>query len=415
MGMQTIVFEEPYRFVPPHRGTWWPSVIQWLDLYSIWLRRSNGVVGYECRNANRIRESLGAGHGILITPNHCRPSDPLVIGYLGREARCHFFAMASWHLFKQDWFTAWSIRRMGAFSIYREGVDRTAINTAIDILRTAERPLVIFPEGSVTRTNDRLHALLDGVAFIARTAAKRRERDTPGRKVVVHPVALKYLFQGDNVRHALDPVLTNIERRLSWRPQQELPLFERITKVGLALLCLKEIEYLGAPQDAPLGERLKRLTDRLLHPLEDEWLGGKEEGPVVPRVKSLRMKILPAMVRGETTRQERERRWQQLADIYLAQQVSCYLPDYLSDKPSVDRLYETVERFEEDLTDVAQVHGPLKVVLDVGEAIEVRPQRNRRAEVDPLMVEIQRRLQQMLDKLVTESPVYEEPAACACD
>ena len=29
--------------------------------------------------------------------------------------------------------------------------------------------LIIFPEGVVTRTNDKLNALLDGVAFIART------------------------------------------------------------------------------------------------------------------------------------------------------------------------------------------------------------------------------------------------------
>jgi hypothetical protein len=121
------------------------------------------------------------------------------------------------------------------------------------------------------------------------------------------------------------------------------------------------------------------------------------------------MKILPAMVRGEVSQRERDRRWRQLADIYLAQQVSCYLPDYLIDKPSVDRLYETVERFEEDLTDVARAHGPLKVILHVGDAIEVSPQRDRRAEVDPLMSQIQERLQERLDKLATESPVYEEP------
>jgi 1-acyl-sn-glycerol-3-phosphate acyltransferase len=329
------------------------------------------------------------------------------MGYLAREANCHMYAMASWHLFKQDWLTAWAIRRMGAFSVYREGVDRTAINTAVDILRTAERPLVIFPEGSVTRTNDRLHALLDGVAFIARTAAKRRARETAHGRVVVHPIGLKYLFQGPDVAQALDPALTQIEQRLTWRPQRDLPLLQRITKVGMALLCLKEIEYLAAPQDARLDERLKRLTDRLLHPLEEKWLGRREDGPVVPRVKTLRMRILPAMVRGETSQQERTRRWRQLGELYLAQQVACYLPDYLRQRPTVDRLYETVERIEEDLTDVARVHGPLKVILQAGDAIEVSPQRDRRAEVDPLMGEIQRRLQAMLDKLAQESPVYE--------
>jgi 1-acyl-sn-glycerol-3-phosphate acyltransferase len=406
--MQNIVTDEPYQFVPPYRGTWWQSIIKNLGIHGLWLRRSHGVVDYECRHVGRLTESLAAGHGVMLTPNHCRMSDPMTMGYLAREARCLVYAMASWHLFKQDWFTAWAIRRMGAFSVYREGVDRTAINTAIEILRTAERPLVIFPEGSVTRTNDRLHALLDGVSFIARTAAKRRVRDLPGGKVLIHPVGLKYLFQGEDVGRTLDPVLSMMEQRFSWRPQRELSLVERIGKVGMGLLCLKEIEYFGRPQDGPLNERLTGLINRLLHPIEQQWLDRREEGSVVPRVKALRMKILPAMVRGEISGGERDRRWRQLEDLYLAQQVSCYLPDYLSGKPTVDRLYETVERYEEDLTDMASVYGSLKVILQVGEAIEVSPKRDRRADVDPLMAEIERNLQTILDELAEESPVYEE-------
>ena len=65
---------------------------------------------------------------------------------------------------------------MGAFSVYREGVDRQAINTAVDILVEGKRPLVIFAEGAISRHNDELMPLMDGTAFIARTAAKRREK-----------------------------------------------------------------------------------------------------------------------------------------------------------------------------------------------------------------------------------------------
>ena len=81
------------------------------------------------------------------------------MSWLAREVRCLVYAMASWHLFQQSRFMAWAIPRMGAFSVYREGVDRQAINLAIEILETAARPLVIFPEGAVSRTNDHLHAL----------------------------------------------------------------------------------------------------------------------------------------------------------------------------------------------------------------------------------------------------------------
>lgn len=403
--MQDIIVEKPYEFIPPTRHTWWSTIIRDLNFHGVWLRRNQGVESYEVRDSDRLKKSLAAGHGVLLTPNHARLGDPLVMGWLARDVRCHVYAMASWHLFHQSGFMRWAIRKMGAFSVYREGIDRKAINLAIDSLESAERPLIIFPEGAVTRTNDRLHAMLDGVAFIARTAAKRRARSHPGGKVVTHPVALKYLFQGDFDQTA-DPVLTEIERRLSWRPQRDLPMNRRIAKVGLALLTLKELEYLGAACTDALEDRLQRLTDRLLCPLEEEWFGRSQEGHVVPRVKALRMKIMPDMVNGRIDETERGRRWVQLEDLYLAQQISCYPPDYLR-RMSVDRMLETIERFEEDLTDTVRVHGKLKVVIQVGEAIEVSPKRDRSAEVDPLMVSIETSLQGMLDQLALESRNYE--------
>jgi hypothetical protein len=244
------------------------------------------------------------------------------------------------------------------------------------------------------------------ISFIARAAAKKRAKQDPSAKVVVHPVAIKYLFGGDIERQA-DPVLSRIEQRLSWRPQRSLSLLTRIEKLGRALLSLKEIEHFGTVRSGALGERLNGLIDRLLHPLEEEWLGAAQAGPVVPRVKALRIKILPDMIDGQLDDAERQRRWDQLADVYLAQQLSCYPHDYLEEYPSVDRILETIERFEEDLTDTASVHGSLKAILDVGEAIEVTPQRDRSSDVDPLMSQIEEGLQGMLHSLSRESPVYQ--------
>jgi 1-acyl-sn-glycerol-3-phosphate acyltransferase len=405
--VQQVVVEKPYEFIPPHRGNWWPTIAQRLRLIDRWLRKEHGVTTWECRHTDRLRNSLDQGHGILLTPNHARPCDPIVMGWLAREARTHVFAMASNHLYHQDKFTAFAIRKMGGFSVNREGIDRQAINTAVDILTTAERPLIVFPEGAVTRTNDRLQALLDGVGFIARSAAKKRLRATQGGKVVVHPVAIKYVFQ-DDIRAAVDPVLTDIEHRLTWRPQRDLSLMDRITKVGLTLLGLKEIEHFGAPQEDRFQVRLEKLIDHLLHPLENEWLGEPQSGPIVPRVKALRMQIVPDMVRGEISTAERDRRWRHLENIYLAQQVDSYPHDYLETLPTVDRILETVERFEEDITDEARVVGDLHVIIEVGEAIEVPDRRDRTAAIDPLMVAIRDSIQQMLDQLSQESALISE-------
>jgi hypothetical protein len=175
----------------------------------------------------------------------------------------------------------------------------------------------------------------------------------------------------------------------------------------VGLLTLKEIEYLDQPQTGTLHERLQKMIDELLRPLEEEWFGGTQTGGVVPRVRNLRVKMLPDMVAGRITPDERAHRWRQLARIYLAQQLSCYPPDYLR-APTVDRVLETLERFEEDLSDEARVNGPLHVILEVGEAIEVSPERDRKAAVDPLMAEIQHALETMINRLAKLSPPISE-------
>lgn len=410
--MQKIIVEKPYQFMPAYQNPVFPAFFQLIRFPEWWLLYKEGVVDYEIRGVELLKQSLAAGHSILITPNHPRTADPVAMGVLSRAAKCHLYAMASWHLFQSGWLNSLVIRMIGAFSVNREGVDRQAINVAIDLLTEGKRPLVIFPEGATSRTADYLHALLDGVAFIARAAAKKRSKADPPGKVVVHPIGVKYLYRG-NLSQVADEVLTSIESRLSWQPQRQLDLLSRVAKVGMGLLSLKEIEYFGQTQTGTLAERLQKLIDRLLKPLEERWLGSAQEGTTVPRVRTLRTKILPDMVAGKVDAAERQRRWRDLADLYVAQQLSSYPPEYLTTRASVDRILETIEKFEEDLTDHSRVHGKMKVILQVAPAIEVSPERDRKAPIDPLMLQIQQSLQGMMDQLALESPLLDEQTAAA--
>ena len=391
--MQNVVIAKPYRFVAPHRSKLWWHLFR--PLLSPYLRKSHGVVSVECHGVERLRASLAAGHGIMLAPNHCRPPDPMVLGHLSFAVGRPFYVIASWHLFMQNAVQTFLLPRLGVFSIYREGSDREALKTAMQLTAAAERPLVIFPEGVISRHNDKLNNLMEGTALMARGAAKQRATAHPPGKVVVHPVAIRYFFDGD-VRAAVPPVLRAIEHRLSWHSHEHLPVEDRIAKIGSALLTLKEIEYFGAAQTGSLPERLERLIDRLLVPLEAEWLKGRREKEIVQRVKLLRIALVPDMVAGALAESELTRRWRQLADIYLAQQLAFYPPDYLSANPTPERLLETVERFEEDLTDVARIHPSIRAVVDVGEAIEVSPERTRSPDGDPLMNSIREQLETML-------------------
>jgi hypothetical protein len=213
--------------------------------------------------------------------------------------------------------------------------------------------------------------------------------------VVVHPVAIRYRFHGD-INSAATAVLDDVEARLTWRPLRELPLIDRIYKTGNALLSLKELEYVGHAKEGELGTRLKNLIEAILTPLEDEWMEGKHEGAAPGRVKKLRQAILPDMTKDELDEKERERRWKQLADLYLVQQLFNYPPDYVRSNATPERILETVERFEEDLTDRTRVHRPIHATVTVGEAIEVAPTREGRGAGDPLMEQIEHQLRAML-------------------
>lgn len=397
--MQNIVIDEPYRFVSPHHGNFWPNVLRpYLPRY---LNKSEGVESFDFRGLERLKGSMEAGYGIMLAPNHCRPCDPMVLGQMTAMLRQPIYIMASWHLFKQGVVLPWLLPRIGVFSVYREGLDREALKCAIQILADAKRPLVVFAEGAISRTNDRLNHLMEGTVFMARNAAKQVAARNPPGRVVIHPVAIRYFFEGD-LSASLTPVLEKIERRLSWRPRSDKSLVERIVRVGDALLTLKEIEYFGKAQSAALAQRMTSLIDHILVPLENEWLKGKREGDVISRVKSLRTAILPDMVAGEVTEEDRARRWTHLSDLYLAQQLFFYPPDYFSADPTPEQMLETVERYEEDLTDRVRVHRPIRAVVEVGEALEVNPTRERGVETDPLMATLRRELETMLARLKAE-------------
>jgi 1-acyl-sn-glycerol-3-phosphate acyltransferase len=366
--MQNVVIAKPYQFVPPDRRRFWPVVFQPLlrpIMAHVW-----GVTTLEILGIESLRSALRERASVLLVPNHCRPCDATVVALLGARAGTPLYTMASWHQFMGRRWEAWLLRRLGAFSVYREGLDRTAVRTAIELLVEARRPLVIFPEGIITRSNDRLGAFYEGPAFIAHSAAKQRAKNEPGARTLVFPIALRYRFLG-RLDESAAPVLDRIETRLTWKPCPDRPMIERLRLVGNAILGLKELELVGEFRHATITERLARLVDDILLPLEAEWNVKKGEKDVPARVRALRTAILPDLVEGGISDSERDRRWDQLARLYLAQKLSLYPPGYLEGHPSTERILETVERLEEDLTDVATVHRPLAVTVSVGEPLAV--------------------------------------------
>lgn len=403
----TVVFDRPYEFVPPHRGSLWPFFTQKLRLVDLYLRRKEGVVSWECRGLEHLKESLDRGDGILLAPNHCRYADPLVLGWPARLLKANVFAMASWHLFNQGRFDGFAIQKMGGFSINREGVDRQALDTAMTILATAERPLILFPEGTTNRSNDVLKPLLDGVSFIARSAARRRKKQSNG-KVVIHPVGIKYLCTDDICPWAQERLLA-LEKGFGWQAPPDFSILQRTRRLVKGAFALREVQYLGEPGVGTLNQRRDALIASILQRIENRLglVSGQET--TRERVRAIRAEIASQFFREDVDEALKIHFRQDVVAVDMVQEIISYPDSYLdADQVTDTRIVETIQRIEESILGKADCGVTLRAVIQIGEPITVPAEKAPRVDVDPLMFQLKTQLEEMLENLASEARPFSD-------
>ncbi len=355
-------------------------------------KRECGLVAYDVQNAEIVRRAVKAGYGVLVTPNHSSHADAYAMNAAARSAKTAFHFMAAWNVFDNtNALGQFVLQKCGVFSIDREGTDLEAIKIARDILREKKHPLVIFPEGEVYHCNQRLTPFREGAAAIALFAARKANR-----KTICIPCALTYTYL-DDPTPKLEALMTELERAIHWRPRPDLPLVERIYPVAGALMALKELEYLGEVRNGPLPERTGFLTDHILTLQETRYgQDGKSAATIPERVKNLRrnaMKIIEA--EGPNPQLDRD-----LDDLFLAIQLFSYPGNYVAEKPSIERIAETLDKFEEDvlIRFSPTPRGRRKVTVRFGEPIEA-PAERRKSSPEALTVQLESAVQSMLDEM----------------
>ena len=398
----SIVLQRPYQFIPPHRGNFWPTLIQKFRVVDHYLRFKEGVRSFECRNLELFERALCDDRGILLTPNHCRYADPLVMGWPARLASAHVYAMASWHLFNKSWLDRFAMRKMGAFSINRESADRQSLETAIDILSSGERPLILFPEGTTSRMNDDVKELLDGVTFIARSAARRSVKNQ-GKAIVMLPVAIKYLCREDCKDWVIEHSIA-LENHLGQTKSSNESLPNRVIHLVEMWLALQERLVFGKSQVGPVGERRAKLVDELLLRLEDQLSIKNEvaDQKVSSRIRVIRSEIVNRRFSDPSTNVESLRAMSESA--MLCQELATYDDRYLtSDQVSDIRLVETIQRLQESCFGKAKQNFPLHAVIDFGEPIDVPASKAPRGKQDPLLGVLETTLKSMIQNLSSEA------------
>jgi hypothetical protein len=399
--------ELPYRFYPPRIDPLW----MFLGRYYIAreLRRELQVHEIVVAGLEELRPLLERGDGVLIAPNHCDNADAGVMFEVARRAGRPFYYMAAYQLFTG--LNRFHLPRLGVFPVDREGSDLRAFKTGVEILAAGKNPLVVFPEGEVYHTADRLTPLREGAAALAATAARKAAEAE--RNVWIVPTAIKYRFlEGHDPLPALERLMTELEARYTWWPRCDHDLVERIYFYGAGLLALKELEYHGAVQPGAIKERLAALRQSILARIEDRRLGKRCSDDDPARVKELRHVCLEALASPAVTAEESAALRRDLNDLFVVIQLYSYPGDYVKECPTVERVAETLMKFEQDVFAIAEMirpRGPRRASVRLGAPIDVgsaltSAAKPRRAAV-ALTTELEGRIQGLLDALGPGRPM----------
>jgi 1-acyl-sn-glycerol-3-phosphate acyltransferase len=352
------------------------------------------LVEIEIHGAEPVREVLGRGAGMLITPNHPTHADAYSMYEVSDAVGRPFYFMATWHLFTARTPPVQRILQWhGVFSVDREGTDLRAFKQAVEIVQRRPFPLVIFPEGEVYHCNDRLTPLREGAAMVALSAARRAERP-----VVCVPCALKYEYLEDPTPTLL-ATMAEVERHIHWRPETERPLSERVYRFAEAAMAIKEIEFYGHATTGSLPERTEALANHILGRLEARH-GIDPGGRTIPeRTKELRRTSLEGLKELSADDPQYKQINDDLDDLFLVVQAFSYPGDYVAEQPSVERLAETLDKFEEDVLGkyASTVRAARKMTARLGEPIAVEGKREARLGASALTSLLEQRIQEMLD------------------
>jgi hypothetical protein len=270
-----------------------------------------------------------------------------------------------------------------------------AFRHAVDVLQSHPYPLVIFPEGDVYHVNERVTPFREGPAAIAVLAARKASRP-----IVCVPCAIKYHYLQDPTPELLR-LMDDLEQAIFWRPRPDLTLGQRIYHFAEGALALKEIEFLGRTCSGPLPERIRGLAEFILARIEGRYGIDTPEATIPERVKPLRQQAIKRVQELSEDDPDRRQCCEDLDDLFFVVQLFSYPGNYVSEHPSIERIAETMDKFEEDVLGVptATIRGARKATIAFGQPVPVPAERGKSKAAAELARTLERRVQELLDRI----------------
>ncbi|HQY87048.1 MAG TPA: 1-acyl-sn-glycerol-3-phosphate acyltransferase [Tepidisphaeraceae bacterium] len=360
--------DQPYTYTAPayFAPTAW-CVRQALRLWR--LPFALRVTHLEVRHAERLKSLRSSGSRIVLLPNHSTHVDAPIVIEAMRQVGVVPRIMAAYDVFLRGRTDAFVMKRLGCFSVNRDSSDRASMDEAIKTIDDGNFALTLFPEGNVFLENDRIAPFNDGAAFITTRAAKPLIEKI--ETVLGIPISIKLTHHTD-ARPAIRSILNQLAQRVKVKIDTNDPI-SAMKSIGLAELktaiARRSIEM---PPGDDIAAITRVLADSVLSKLEPE-LGLAIDSKLDPLERIRRARRVIHEIRTDPDQSKEHRRAARLADdAHLAFQIASYSGDYVGEKPTLDRVGETVEKLYEDLHEVIlPPYAPRTAIVQIGPPIDV--------------------------------------------
>lgn len=338
--------DKPYRYFPPRYSRVWSRLLLYHNR-TRHLPQSRRIEAVQLRGEDRLRQAMRPGDRLLFLPNHPTHADAAILLESLRQIGERSLMMAAYDVFLRGLATRFIMQRMGAFAVDRDGSDARPMKQAMKTLEDGRFALTLFPEGNVYLTNDRVTPFMDGAAFIAlRTQQTLMKSDT---RVLAVPVSIKATHT-TNARELIAQRFRPLAAQLGVEADLKSSPVEALVAVGGTALHrnLKQ-RGLDVPEAESLAALVPAAAGRVLERLETKLdLTPKPKDALFDRIRAARRVIHE--VRTDPKRAVDHAAAATWADeAMLAFRIASYPVGYAAEKPTLDRVGETVEKLEEDM------------------------------------------------------------------
>ncbi|HEB10627.1 MAG TPA: 1-acyl-sn-glycerol-3-phosphate acyltransferase [Spirochaetales bacterium] len=342
----------PYCYYPPKPQRAWMRLLLQYNRFLYLPGKVLRINSVSMINEEQLSGWLDRGRShILFLCNHPTHSDPQIIEEMQRQLGVISMFMAAYDLFeRRSKLDVWVLQVMGVFSIDREILDSKAIKQGVKTLVDGEYAMTIFPEGEVYYQNDRVVPFQEGSIYLALIAQKKLAKLHPGRSVYIVPVSIKVSHDHDQ-RPAISTLLAELAAGAGTTLEREREPVVELERIASALV-LREVKKVGLDL-APAGTdgleaQLKVAAGLIIAALEKSMdFTPENSSDLMTRLLHIRRRIHQIRIDPDKAAGFPEAgKWADQA--MLALRVLSYNPNYLRDRPSVDRYGECVEKLFED-------------------------------------------------------------------